>query len=81
MKGGETLRDWLVNARANKGLTQAQIAEKIGITESYYCMIENGDRQKKMDITLAAKLSSILDIPIAEIVEIEKGEANATDTI
>ena len=75
------MRGWLANARANKGLTQAQIAEKIGITESYYCMIENGDRQKKMDITLAAKLSSILEIPIAEIVEIEKGEANATDTI
>ena len=75
------MRSWLVNARTSKGLTQAQIAEKIGITESYYCMIENGDRQKKMDITLAAKLSTILEIPISEIVEIEKGESNATDTI
>ena len=66
------MRDWLFNSRKEKDLTQAQIAERIGITESYYCMIENGDRQKRMDITLVAKLSEILDIPIAEIAELEK---------
>ncbi len=66
------MRDWLLNARKQKELTQAQIAEKLGITESYYCMIENGDRQKKMDITLVTKLSLILDIPITEIIENEK---------
>ena len=66
------MRDWLFNSRKEKDLTQAQIAERIGITESYYCMIENGDRQKRMDITLVAKLSDILDIPIAKIAELEK---------
>lgn len=76
MKGGEVLREWLLNSRKGKDLTQAQIADRIGITESYYCMIENGDRQKRMDITLVTKLSEILDIPIAKIAELEKSADN-----
>lgn len=68
------MRDWLLNARKERGLTQLDIAKKLDISEAYFNYIENGERQKKMDIALASKLSMILDIPLAEIIEFEKSE-------
>lgn len=65
------MRDWLTKARTEKGLTMKQMGEKLDITESYYSMIESGTRQKKMDLTLVAKLSTVLGIPIAEISALE----------
>lgn len=71
---GEQMRDWLLNARRERGLTQLDVAKKLDISEAYFNYIENGERQKKMDIALASKLSMILDIPLAEIIEFEKSE-------
>lgn len=68
------MRDWLLNARKERGLTQLDVAKKLDISEAYFNYIENGERQKKMDIALASKLSMILDIPLAEIIEFEKSE-------
>lgn len=65
------MRNWLKDARLEKGLTMKQIGEKLNITESYYCAIESGVRQKNMDISLVSGLSVILGIPIAEIAELE----------
>ena len=72
LRGGEKLRRWLFDARTQHGLTQAQLAEKLGISEAYYSYIEKGERQKKMDITMVWKLSAALDKPIAEIIELEQ---------
>lgn len=65
------MREWLKNARTEKNLTMKEMGSKLGISENYYCSIENGTRQKKMDIALASALASILDLPIAEIVRCE----------
>ena len=65
------MRDWLIKARTEKGLTMKQMGEKLDISESYYSMIEAGDRQKRMDLTLVSKLSTVLGIPIAEIASLE----------
>lgn len=65
------MRDWLLAARKQAGMTQLEMAKKLDITESYYSFIEAGDRQKKMDLTLAVKLSGILGVPIERIVELE----------
>lgn len=61
------MREWLKAKRSEKGLTMAQMAEKLSITESYYSYIEAGERQKKMDVSLVGKLSAALDIPVEEI--------------
>lgn len=65
------VRLWLKTAREKKGLTMKTLADRLNISESYYCSIENGERQKKMDLSLAAKLSMALEMPIAEIIENE----------
>jgi len=65
------MRDWLKAQREKKGYTMKEMAEKIGITEAYYSYIESGDRQKKMDITLVAKLADIFRLKVQQIVEFE----------
>lgn len=65
------MRDWLNKARIDKGLTMKDMGEKLGISESYYCAIENGTRQKNMDLTLVSGLSVALGMPISEIIVCE----------
>ena len=65
------MRKWLKEKRTERNMTMKDIAEKLGISESYYCSIENGERQKKMDITLVAGLSVALEVPVSEIMKSE----------
>lgn len=65
------MREWLKAERDRKQLTQAEVAKKLDMTESYYAMIEAGKRQKRMDITLATKLSVLFDLPVLRIIELE----------
>lgn len=65
------MRGWLAAARKENGMTQLEVAKKIDVSEAYYSYIESGDRQKKMDVALAAKLSVVFGIPVAEIIELE----------
>lgn len=44
--------------REEAGLTQKQIAEKLGVSESYYCQLENNKR--RMPLQLALDISAIL---------------------
>lgn len=71
-KGGrEQVREYLIEAREKAGLTQQDVANRIGISRQYYQMVETGERQKRMDLFLAGVLSVVLNIPIAEIVQRE----------
>lgn len=65
------MREYLVTLRKEKNFTQRQTAEKLDISESYYNQIENGERQKDMDISLASRLSAVFDVPIATIINYE----------
>lgn len=65
------MREWLKNARKEKNLTLREVGAALGITESYYCSIENGERQKRLDLMVASGLSEILGIPVAEIIRLE----------
>lgn len=65
------LREYLKKLRESKGLNQQDMAERIGISKQYYSLIENGDRQKKMDVTLISAIAAILGVPIEQIIEDE----------
>lgn len=65
------MREWLKIARVKKNLSMAEMGKRLNISESYYSYIESGERQKNMDISLASKISVILDIPLNEIVKAE----------
>lgn len=70
-KEAGVLREWLKDARTKKNLSMAEMGRKLNISESYYSYIESGERQKNMDISLASKISVVLDIPLNEIVKAE----------
>ena len=83
------MREYLIEAREKAGLTQQDVANRIGISRQYYQMVETGERQKRMDLSLAGGLSVVLNIPIAEIVQREsaaqeserqEGEAHDAET-
>lgn len=65
------MRSWLKELRENRGLTQQNVADLLGITKQYYQMIEACERQRKMDIALLTKLSEIFQISLIKLVELE----------
>ena len=71
------MREWLKTLRVEKGCTMKEMGDKLHISESYYCAIENGDRQKKMDVTLAAGLAEAFGVPIARIIELYQSQRTA----
>ena len=66
------MRDWLIAMRKKKNLSTKEVANALGISESYYCEIEAGKRQKKMDMVLIAGIAAVLGLPVAEIAIKEK---------
>ena len=66
------MRKWLKRIRDEKGLSQGAMAEKLGVVQGHYSMIENGERQKNLDLSLAIKLAEILGVSVEYIVEQEK---------
>lgn len=59
MKVGEKIK----KARLEKGLTQKEIAQKIGISQPTYTQWENGTRNPKRETLI--KIATALDVPIA----------------
>lgn len=66
------MRDWLKEERIKQRLTQKQMADALRISEPYYSFIESGDRQKKMDVSLAMNIGNILGLSIEEIIAKEE---------
>lgn len=66
------MRKYLKELRERKELSQLEVSQKLEISESYYSLIESGERQKKMSLDLAQKLSELFDIPIDIIFKNER---------
>lgn len=66
------MRQYLINLREERGYSQQDVSKSLKITSQYYSMIERGERQQKMEITLAVQLSNIFNIPIQSFVEMEQ---------
>ena len=71
------MREWMEQARKKRGLTMKMAGAELGISESYYSMIERGERQQNLDIALAAKMSGVFGVSLEYIVEQEQGRARA----
>lgn len=73
-KGVNGLRDYLKRERKKLGLTQREVADKLGISQNYYCDIENGNRQNEMRSNILTGLSKIFNLSVNEIIEMENRE-------
>ena len=61
------MRKYLRKLREQSGLTQAETAKKLDISESYYSLIENGERQRRLNISLVTKISRIFKVSVEDI--------------
>lgn len=43
------MREWLKKLREDQNMTQAQVAERSGLCESAYCLVETGKRNPSVD--------------------------------
>lgn len=69
-------RQYLVDLRKRRNESQQEVADSIGISRQYYSLIEAGERQKQMDITLATRLARHFSVDLAVIVSGEDELAN-----
>lgn len=65
------MREYLVELRIKKGLTQKDVSSKLGISVSYYNLIEHGTRKKDMSIVLLYELSQIFKISVKSLIDKE----------
>lgn len=66
------LRDYLIKLRNEKRLSQQDVARKLGISRQYYQMIETGERQKHLDLSLAGGLAALFDVSVMDIEHFEE---------
>ncbi len=71
------MRDWLKGLRERDRLSQTAVAKQLGITQNYYSMIENGERQKDIDFSIVMKLSELFGVTVEWIAEREKETKSA----
>ena len=65
------MRTWLKELRISRNMTQKEMSQKIGITEAYYALIENGQRQKKMDVTILAGIAKATGTSVGRVAVME----------
>lgn len=67
------------HARTEKGLTQEQLAENIGVTRKHLSLVETGDAGISLEMLVA--ISNTLDAPISELLADNlAGSQSVTDT-
>lgn len=65
------MREWLKIRRKEMGFTMKELGARLGISESYYCAIENGGRKEQLSLTMIASLAEILEVPVEIVLEHE----------
>lgn len=73
------MRQYLKSIRNQQGLSQAELSEKIGISQNYYSLIENGERQQNMSLALLQKFADAFGIPLTELIAAENQYKQSTD--
>ena len=71
------MRTYLVELREECGLSQQDVSKTLNISSQYYSMIERGERQSKMEITLAVQLSNIFNVTLQRFIDMEQTYQNA----
>lgn len=78
------MRQYLVDLRVQHGLSQQDVANRLGISRQYYQMIENGERQKHLALSLASSFAVLYGVSVMDIehheMELAKQETHSDST-
>ncbi len=75
-KAGENVREYLKKLRLKKKMTKQAVADFLGISQNYYTYIENGERQKSLDLAYASKLAELFNVSVDWIAKQEQKVKN-----
>jgi transcriptional regulator with XRE-family HTH domain len=73
----QELADHVVVARARKGLSQAELAERAGISRDTLSRIERGEADPTLNVL--SRLADALSVDVAELLARDRGDALADD--
>lgn len=66
------MREYLKKLRKKAGMTQTDVANKLGIGEPAYSMIETMERRKDLSLSLIHSFSEIFDVTTDYIIAEER---------
>mgnify|MGYP005810880297 CR=1 FL=1 len=66
------MRDYLLDMRTEKAMSQQRVADKLGCTRQYYQQVEHGERQRDISLDLLIKLSEVFGEPLDKLIEAER---------
>ena len=67
----KTMREYLRDLRKERGLSQDEISKRMGLTQSFYSMIETGERIERMNLDTAVKIANAMGIEQGKFIERE----------
>lgn len=65
------MREYLKELRMERGENQQTVAKALNIAQNYYSQIENGIKQKNIDLMLLVKLSDHFGVPLQDLINRE----------
>ena len=71
------MRQYLIDARNKKGLTQVEAASKLFMSQNYLSNLETGKRQKSLSVETLKAFSKVYQIPLADLIASESAYGNA----
>ena len=66
------MRKWFKLLREKNKFSQQDVAEKLNKSRQYINLIENGERQKDLDLSLVIKLAKIFGVSVDYIIAEEE---------
>ena len=66
------MREYLKKLRECSNLTQEDAAEQLSLSRAYYSRVENGERKKSLDLSLAIKISKLFNVSVDYIIAEEE---------
>lgn len=60
---------FIKEGREKRDMFQSEVATLVGITQPYYSMIENGAKERNVDLVLALKICQVLKLDINQFIK------------
>ena len=60
---------FIKEGREKRDMFQSEVASLVGITQPYYSVIENGAKERNVDLVLALKICQVLRLDINDFIK------------